>query len=92
MGREVEWSWPRYDEFLRLAILTEDERRVMDLHVFGKNKARPNPMQNWQIAQELCCSESTVDAILRKIKSKYDNVQPFSEILPPRKRRRAPVA
>ncbi|MBQ0113831.1 MAG: hypothetical protein KBT03_11935 [Bacteroidales bacterium] len=66
-----------YDEFLRKACLTPEEKDVI----------RTRVICGWSIqkqAQELGMSVSKVNAITKRLKSKYDEVQKRSNILKPR--------
>lgn len=77
MSKEVLWSKIILEEFIELAALTEDEEHVMRTRVAG-----------WSItkqAMSLGMSESSVNRIIKRLKVKYDAVQPYSPLLPPRK-------
>ena len=77
MAKQVPWNKIFLDEFISLAMLTEEEQSIMRTRIAG-----------WTIteqAQKLSMSESKVNSIISRLKHKYDIVQPYSEILPPRK-------
>lgn len=77
MAKQVPWCKPIVDEFIRLGCLTDDERKIILTRVEG-----------WSItkqAMEFGLSVSTVNRMVARLKQKYDNCQPYSEILPPRK-------
>ena len=77
MAKTVKWNRVIYDEFNRLAMLTEVEQKILETRIKG-----------WTVkmqATELNMAESTVHAYIRQIKKKYDEVQPHSDILPPRR-------
>lgn len=75
--KQVLWNKPIYDEFIRLTILTDTQKKVIDLHVKGKTLT--------QIAMEINLSESSVQRTIKDLKIIYDSVQPYSDILPIRK-------
>lgn len=77
MAKEVSWNRIIYDEFVRFALLTDFEKEVL--------KTR---LQNKTIIEQsllLHCSKSTIDRTIKKLKKKYDEVQPYSDILPKRR-------
>lgn len=77
LSREVLWSKIILEEFIQLAALTDEEEHIMRTRVAG-----------WSItkqAMSLGMSESTVNRIIKRLKVKYDHVQPYSPLLPPRK-------
>lgn len=77
MSRQVLWSKIILEEFIRLAALTDEEEQVMRTRVAG-----------WSISQQsemLGMSVSSVNRCIRRLKVKYDGVQPYSPLLPPRK-------
>lgn len=76
MAREVLWTVPVYEEFLRLAYLTEFQKQVMDMHIRRCSIV--------EIALALNASESSVNRAIRQCKDIYDAVQPHSDILQPR--------
>jgi len=51
----------------------------MDRHVIKR-------MSDIQIAMDLNCSESSVQKAIRECKRMYDDVQPYSNILQPRRK------
>lgn len=77
MAHQVPWNKHILEEFISLAQLTEREEQVMRTRVAG--------MCRTQQAMELNISIETLDRTIRRLKEKYDKVQPLSEILPPRK-------
>lgn len=77
MSKQVPWNKIILERFIELAALTEDEEAIMRTRVAG-----------WTItkqAMELCMSKSTVNRIIERLKKKYDDVQKYDPILPPRK-------
>lgn len=77
MAKQVPWNNIILDEFVRLAALTGDEEKIMRTRMNG-----------WTITQqsiEFGMSTATINRIIRRLKVKYDNVQPYSPILPPRR-------
>lgn len=77
MSKQVNWNKIIYDEFLRLAILTDDEKKVLETRL--KNYSRI------QQSEMLGVSVATIDRIIKSLKIKYDQVQPYSEKLPKRR-------
>lgn len=77
MAHEVPWDKFVLETFIELAVLTKTEEEVMRTRVAG-----------WTIseqAEKLGLSESTVSRIIKRLKCKYDRVQKYSPLLPPRK-------
>lgn len=77
MAKQVPWNNIILDEFVKLAALTEDEEKIMRTRVRG-----------WTITQQSIAfdmSPAAVNRIIKRLKIKYDNVQPYSQLLPPRK-------
>ena len=76
--KQVPWNKIILEEFINLALLTKEEEMIMRTRVAG-----------WTIskqAETFGMSESTVNRYIKQLKEKYDNVQPYSVILPPRKK------
>lgn len=76
--KQVPWNRRIYDEFLKIAILTDFEKEVFRTRILCG-------MTITQQSYYLHCSKSSIDRAIRKIKEKYDEVQPFSDILPKRR-------
>lgn len=76
MAHQVLWSVPILEEFIRLAGLTKEEEEVMRMRVAGHSIIEQS--------HTLGMSISKVNRIISRCKVKYDNVQPFSDILPER--------
>lgn len=77
MSKQVPWNKIILEEFISLSSLTKDEEEVIRTRVAG-----------WTIteqAMKLGMSISKVNAITKRLKIKYDQVQPYSCLLPPRK-------
>lgn len=87
MSRLVQWSMPVYNEFLKVAILTDDEKEMIEAHVI-KHYSRV------QKEIELCMSPTKVDEVMYSLKEKYWDATKFSPILkeawiaPPLKKRK----
>lgn len=77
MAKQVMWNEIIYTEFVKLGMLNEFEREVLRTRIMGYSIT--------QQAQLLNCSESTVSRTVSFLKQKYDDVQPYSDKLPPRK-------
>ena len=78
MAQQVPWNKIILEEFIELAALTKDEEAIMRTRVAGWSRTRQ--------AMELGLSLASVDRIIRRLKFKYDMVQRYSPILPPRRR------
>lgn len=77
MAHQVPWTKVFLEEFIRLGALSDDEEKIMRTRVKGWSRTRQS--------MEFGMSLATVDRIIRRLKVKYDKVQPYSDILPPRK-------
>ena len=78
MTKEVVWTKIVLERFIEQANLTEDEEIVMRTRAAGWSRTKQ--------AMELNLSVSTIDRIISRLKLKYDEVQEYDPILPPRKR------
>lgn len=77
MAKQVPWCKAIVEEFIEQACLSEDEIKIIRTRVAG-----------WSITKqsmEFGMSKSTVNRIVKRLKTKYDNCQRYSKILPPRK-------
>lgn len=77
MAHQVPWDKMILEEFISLALLTKEEEQVMRTRISG--------MPISEQAAQLHMSIEKVNRIIRRLKQKYDRVQPLSEHLPPRK-------
>lgn len=77
MAKQVLWNKTILEEFIRLALLSEEEERIVRTRALGWSRAKQ--------CIEFWMSESTLDRIIKRLKLKYDSVQPYSDILPKRK-------
>ena len=77
MASQVPWTALSVEEFIALGALTDDEERILRTRVRGWSRSKQ--------AIEFDMSLATVDRIIRRLKVKYDRVQPFSVHLPPRR-------
>lgn len=77
MAHQVLWNKIILEEFIELASLSKDEEMIIRTRVAGWSRL--------QQADKLGMSLATVDRIINKLKIKYDHVQRYSAILPPRK-------
>lgn len=74
MAKLVQWSVPVYEEFRKIACLTEDEEDVLRTHV----------LFHWTRAKQstaLSMSMSKVDKTYRSLKDKYMAASQFSDVL-----------
>lgn len=77
MAKQVPWNEVFLSEFIKLGCLTEEEEQIMRTRV-----------QGWTVTKqsmELGMSRSKVNYLIKRLKAKYDSVQPYSELLPLRK-------
>lgn len=77
MAKQVPWNKIILEEFISIASLTKEEEEIMRTRVAG-----------WTVTKqsmELGMSRSKVNFLIKRLKIKYDQVQPYSPILPPRK-------
>lgn len=77
MTKQVPWNKIILNEFIELACLNEIEEKIMRTRVEG-----------WTISKQAYhfhMSESSIKKTIAKLKLKYDKVQKYSNILPPRK-------
>jgi len=77
MSKEVPWNKLIVETFVDEALLTQDEEMILRTRVAGWTRI--------QQSEQLGMSLSTVDRIIKSLKYKYDNVQKYCVMLPPRK-------
>lgn len=77
MSKQVPWNKIILERFIELACLTKDEEEIIRTRVAGWSRQAQ--------AQRLGMSISTVDRLISSLKKKYDDVQPYDAILPPRR-------
>ena len=77
MAHQVIWNKIVLEEFISMANLTDIEEQVMRTRVAGWTRT--------QQCMKLGLSMSTLDRVIKVCKLKYDNCQPYSAILPPRR-------
>lgn len=77
MSNQVPWNEVIYREFCKLAMLNVVEREVLRTRIMGYSIT--------QQAAEFNVSESTINRIIKRLKDKYDQVQPLSDCLPARR-------
>lgn len=77
MSIQVIWTKIVLEEFIRLGNLSKEEEAIMRTRADGWPISRQ--------AMELGMSESTVNRYIKRLKKRYDAVQPYSNLLPPRK-------
>lgn len=77
MAHQVPWNKIILERFIELGALTDIEEQIMRTRVAG-----------WTITKQAITfglSEPTVNRIIKRLKIKYDNVQKYDPLLPPRK-------
>lgn len=77
MSKQVPWNKIILEEFIALAALSKEEEMIMRTRMAGWTRTKQ--------AMEFNMSMRTLDRIIERLKVKYDKVQPYSCILPPRK-------
>lgn len=75
--KKVNWNEVIYTEFVKLGMLNDFEREVLRTRIMGYSIT--------QQAQLMNCSDSTISRTIAALKRKYDDVEPYSEKLPPRR-------
>ena len=78
MTKEVIWTKIVLERFIEQANLSEDEEIVMRTRADGWSRTKQ--------AMALNLSVSTIDRIISRLKRKYDEVQAYDPLLPPRQR------
>lgn len=73
---DIRWNEISIAEFRSLARLTGDEKSVLEDWANGESIVHTAMQRNM--------SESQVYKLRNQIRQKYDDVQPFSPLLPPR--------
>lgn len=80
MNNKILWNKIILDEFIKLGMLTDLEEHILRLRIAG--------YQIEEIAFRTNMSRSSINNYIKLLKQKYDAVQPYSEILPPRYKKR----
>lgn len=75
---QILWDKVILEEFKNLACLTDTELEVLNCRIAGYSRVKT--------AFKCHMSDSNVDKIIRKIRTKYDGCQTKSDILPIRKK------
>lgn len=77
MSKQVPWNKIILETFIEEGCLTKEEEIVLRTRVAGWSRTEQSI--------KLGLSLSTVDRAIKSLKLKYDNVQVYNPILPPRK-------
>lgn len=77
MSNQVPWNKIILETFIEEALLTKDEEMIMRTRVAGWSRTKQS--------MEFGMSLSTIDKHIASLKKKYDNVQKYNPLLPPRK-------
>ena len=77
MAHQVPWNKIILEEFIKEAMLTKEEEEIMRTRVAGWTRVEQS--------MKLGMSTQKVDRIIMRLKNKYDQVQKYDPILPPRK-------
>lgn len=76
MANDLVWTKRMLGAFIEQACLSEEEIIVLNDWAHGKSIVNTSMNHNMSTRQ--------IDRIRRRIRRKYDNVQPYTEELPPR--------
>lgn len=79
MAHQVVWNEIRLNEFIKFGCLSEREAKLMTM------KAHGSCIED--IAYELGVSRSTVNNMIRILRTKYDKIQKYTPLLPKRVRK-----
>lgn len=77
MAKQVPWNKIITERFIELAMLNKDEEWVLRTRIAG--------MSIVQQSIELGMSTSTINRIIATLKKKYDAIEKYDPLLPPRK-------
>lgn len=77
---DVVWTSIVLDEFVAVGGLTEDEEKILRTRAKGWSRVKQ--------AMTFGMSQRTVDRIIHSLHVKYDLAQPYSPLLPPRRKGR----
>jgi DNA-binding NarL/FixJ family response regulator len=77
MSKQVPWNKVIVEEFISEAMLTQEEEMILRTRVKGWSRTKQSI--------ELGMSLSSVDKHIAMLKKKYDNVQKYDPLLPPRR-------
>lgn len=78
MAHQVPWSKVIVETFVEEAMLTKTEEAILRTRVAGWSRTEQ--------ALKLGMSTATVDRTIKLLKLKYDRVQKYNPLLPPRKK------
>lgn len=76
MSKQVSWNKYIVERFVELALLNHDEEMILRTRVAGWSRVEQS--------MKLGMSVTTVDRIIKRLKRKYDDIQKFDPLLPPR--------
>lgn len=76
MTHQVPWNKVIFNEFCELAMLNDLEVRILETRIQGHSITKQ--------AMEFNLSESTINRITNRLKTKYDIAQAHSAVMPPR--------
>lgn len=66
--KQIPWTKRKYDRFLEVAILTDDEKSILEDRVIRN-------MSRVQMSMRYNVSVATVDRTIKSLREKYDQVQ-----------------
>lgn len=76
--KDLRWNKIMLAEFRSLVCLTEDEDHVLEGWAYDKSIVC--------MARQCSLSERTINEILNRLRTMYDEVQPYSPLLPKRRK------
>lgn len=71
---KVPWNRVIYNEFVSLAYLTPEEEKILQTRIDGWSQVKQCNAYNMSLA--------TLNRKIKRLKDKYESVQPYSEQLP----------
>ena len=74
VSEKIPWNRVILEEFISVAMLTEEEERIIRTRVQGWSRVKQSMDRN--------ISEATVDRIINRLKTKYKFAAKYSSILP----------
>lgn len=78
MTKQVKWNKYIVEAFISDAMLTKEEEMILRTRVAGWTRTEQ--------ARKLNISLSTLDRIISELKEKYDAVEKYNPLLPPRRK------
>lgn len=77
--KDIIWNKIILNEFIDLACLTETEEKILRTMAAGWSRVKQSMEYNMSV--------SAIDAVIHTLRKKYDAVQPYSNVLPARRKK-----